>query len=37
MLIGMGILLLVGVALFGVGWPLVQKLVALLFAKLGLA
>ncbi|MDB5367849.1 MAG: hypothetical protein JWM77_3776 [Rhodospirillales bacterium] len=37
MLIGMGILLLVGVALFGVGWPLVQKLMALLFAKLGFA
>jgi hypothetical protein len=36
-LIGMGVLVLVGVLLFGVGWPLVQKLMALLFAKLGLA
>jgi hypothetical protein len=36
-LIGMGLLVLVGILLFGIGWPLVQKGIALLFAKLGLA
>lgn len=35
-LVGMSILLLVGVALFGVGWPLIQKLLALVFSKMGL-
>lgn len=34
--VGMGILLLVGVALFGVGWPLIQKLLELVFRKMGM-
>ncbi|GIL38055.1 hypothetical protein [Roseiterribacter gracilis] len=36
-LVGMGMLLVVGVVLFGVGWPLMQKLIGIVFAKLNLA
>jgi hypothetical protein len=35
-MVGMCILLLVGVLLFGVGWPLIQKLLEMVFAKMNL-
>lgn len=35
-MVGMCVLLLVGVLLFGVGWPLIQKLLELIFARMNL-